>query len=64
LAGTLFVVAFPLVVIAAGLIGVVGPGQGATAAAASAPAGSGSRSNAVRHAVAVATVAAIIWAAC
>jgi chromate transporter len=57
-------VAFPLVVIAAGLIGVVGPGQGATAAAASAPAGSGSRSNAVRHAVAVATVAAIIWAAC
>jgi chromate transporter len=57
-------VAFPLVVIAAGLIGVVVPGQGATAAAASAPAGSGSRSNAVRHAVAVATVAAIIWAAC
>jgi chromate transporter len=57
-------VAFPLVVIAAGLIGVVVPGQGATAAAASAPAGSGSRSNAVRHAVAVATVATIIWAAC
>lgn len=57
-------IAFPLVVIAAGLIGVVGPGQGATAAAASAPAGSGSRSNAVRHAVAVATVATIIWAAC
>jgi chromate transporter len=57
-------VAFPLVVIAAGLIGIVGPGQGATAAAASAPAGSGSRSNAVRHAVAVATVATIIWAAC
>jgi chromate transporter len=51
-------------VIAAGLIGVVVPGQGATAAAASAPAGSGSRSNAVRHAVAVVTVAAIIWAAC
>ena len=57
-------VAFPLVVIAAGLIGVMGPAQGATAAAASAPAGTGSRSNAVRHAVAVATVAAIIWAAC
>jgi chromate transporter len=57
-------VAFPLVVIAAGLIGVVVPGQGATAAVPSAPAGSGSRSNAVRHAVAVATVAAIIWAAC
>jgi chromate transporter len=57
-------VAFPLVVIAAGLVGVVVPGQGATAAAASAPAASGSRSNAVRHAVAVATVAAIIWAAC
>ena len=57
-------VAFPLVVIAAGLVGIVAPRQGATAAAASAPAGSGSRSNAVRHAVAVATVAAIIWAAC
>jgi chromate transporter len=57
-------IAFPLVVIAAGLIGVVVPGEGATAAVASAPAGSGSRSNAVRHAVAVATVAAIIWAAC
>jgi chromate transporter len=64
LAALAFGVAFPLVVVVAGLIGIVLPRQGASAAATSAPAGSGSRSNAVRHAVAVAAVAATIWAAC
>jgi len=64
LAALAYGVAFPLVVIAAGLIGIVIPGQGATAAATAAPTGRGSQSNAVRHAVAVAAVAATIWAAC
>jgi chromate transporter len=64
LAALAYGIAFPLVVVAAGLIGIVLPGQGATAAATTAPVGSGGQSNAVRHAVAVAAVAATIWAAC
>ena len=59
-------VAFPLVVIAAGLVGIVAPRQGATVAAIVAPDAStpraGGRLPALRHIAAVAAVAATIWA--
>lgn len=62
-------IAFPLVVVAAGLVGIVLPGRGATAAAEAhvpvvrGPA-SGSRSKSVRHALTVAAVSTVVWAAC
>ena len=68
LAALVWGAAFPLVVIAAGIIGIMLPGPGKQASAGSAAADTGarqpgSRSSAWRHIATVAVVAMIVWAA-
>ncbi|MEI6240641.1 MAG: chromate efflux transporter [Planctomycetia bacterium] len=59
-------IAFPVVVVAAGIIGIVLPGKVAAAPASSdaSTRPSGGRSSAFRHVVAVATTATVVWAVC